>query len=128
MNLLFRAAAVLLLSALLSILLRKEIPELALLLSLTAICTVLVTALETAKQRRALVSTVQSILKNADMLTAPVLKCLGIAVTTRIASELCRDASQGAASAALEFMGTICALTVAMPLILSLLKSIGGLL
>ncbi len=128
MNLLFRTAAILLLSVLLSILLRKGVPELALLLSLAAICTVLVTALETAKQLRDLVYTTQSILRNADMLTAPVLKCLGIAVTTRIASELCRDASQGAASAALEFMGTVCALTVALPLILSLLKSIGGLL
>ena len=98
MNLLFRTAAILLLSVLLSILLRKGVPELALLLSLAAICTVLVTALETAKQLRDLVYTTQSILRNADMLTAPVLKCLGIAVTTRIASELCRDASQGAAT------------------------------
>ena len=128
MNLLFRAVAVLLLSSVFGILLRKNTPELALLLSIASVCFVFLSTLETIKQFRSFLDSVSTVLSNAEILIRPVLKCLAIAITTRVASELCRDASQGAASSALEFMGTVCALSVAMPLILSLVRTIGALL
>ena len=62
------------------------------------------------------------------MMIRPVLKCLAIAIITKITSELCRDASQNTASAAIELLGTVCALSVAMPLIVSMLKTVGGLI
>jgi stage III sporulation protein AD len=128
MDLLIRAAAVLLLSSLIGILLRKQVPELSLLLSLASVCFVFAATLTSAASFRDFLDTIRPLIRSEDMLTVPVLKCLSIAVTTQIASELCRDASQGAASAVLEFMGTVCALSVAMPLLLSLVKTLGGLL
>ena len=50
------------------------------------------------------------------------------AVITKITAELCQDASQNTASAAIELIGTVCALSVAMPLIVSMIKSVGGLI
>ncbi len=55
------------------------------------------------------------------------MKCLDIAAVSRLSAELCRAASQGAASAVVDLMGTVCALSVAMPLILSVVNTIGGL-
>ena len=128
MNLLYRATAVLLLSSLLGILLKKNAPELSLLLSLAAVLFVFLSAMSAAEQFREFVRTIQSYLSGMDMLMLPVFKCLGIAVISRVGAELCRDANQAAAASSLELMGTVCALGVAMPLILSLVKTLGGLL
>ena len=51
---------------------------------------------------------------------------LGIAIVTKLASELCRDSSQSAVASSVELAGSICALSVAMPLIISMLKTIGA--
>ena len=128
MDLLYRATAVLLLSSLLGILLKKNAPELSLLLSLAAVLFVFLSAMSAAEQFREFVRTIQSYLSGMDMLMLPVFKCLAIAVTSRVGAELCRDANQAAAASSLELMGTVCALGVAMPLILSLVKTLGGLL
>ena len=62
----------------------------------------------------------------ASAFTAPVLKCAAVAIVTKLSAELCRDASQGAAAGAVELAGTVCALSIAMPLVMSMLKMIGG--
>lgn len=127
MNVILKASALFLTGSLIGILLRKNNPEFALLLSLATITTVFIGCTSIAGELKAFVETVQKMSQDSA-LTYPVWKCLAIAVITRISSELCRDASQGAASSAMEFTGTICALCVAMPLILSVAKTIGGLL
>ena len=57
-------------------------------------------------------------------MTAPVLKCVGIGVVTRLSADICRDAGQSAASSAVELCGAACALVTAMPLIRTLLQMI----
>lgn len=128
MELILRSAAVLLLSALTALLLKKNAPELALMLSLAALCTVFLSLLNVIRQFRSLFDTVSVLLPDSEIMIRPVLKCLAIAVITKITAELCRDASQNTASAAIELMGTVCALSVAMPLIVSMIKSVGGLI
>ena len=71
---------------------------------------------------------VASILGSSDTLTVPVLKCLAIALVTKISVDLCRDASQTATASALEFAGTICAMSTVMPLLISVLKMLGGMM
>ena len=128
MELILRSAAVLLLSALTALLLKKNAPELALMLSLAALCTVFLSMLNVIRQFRSLFDTVSVLLPDSEIMIRPVLKCLAIAVITKITAELCQDASQNTASAAIELIGTVCALSVAMPLIVSMIKSVGGLI
>lgn len=128
MELLIRCSAVLILTALVGLLIRRTSPEITLLLSIASVTTVLLAAFSLVGEFRTFTDTVQNMMKGLEPMTAPILKCVGVAVTTRMASDLCRDASQSAASSALELLGTICALGVAMPLILSVVKTIGGLL
>ena len=55
----------------------------------------------------------------------PMLKCMGIGLISKFAADICRDASQNAAASSIELAGTLCAASVAMPMIISTLKMIG---
>ena len=128
MDLLIKSSAILLLGSLVSLLIRKSNPELALLLNLASVTLVFILAFSVAEEIKSTMESVNRMTDNAAVMTYPVLKCLAVAAITRLCSELCRDASQGAASSAIELMGTICALSVSLPLIMSVVKTIGGLL
>ena len=128
MEVLLRAAALLVLTSLVQLLLRKNTPELAMLLGLAAVTMVLLTAVRYATAFQSMASTVNAILGDHAELTAPLIKCVGVGLITRLGAGFCRDASQGAAASALELLGTVCALAIAMPLLMSVLKTIGGLL
>lgn len=48
---------------------------------------------------------------------SPVVKCTGIALLTRITSDMCRDGGQAAMASSVEFVGAVGALYAALPLI-----------
>ena len=51
-----------------------------------------------------------------------VLKIMGIAYISQFASELCRDAGEGAIASKIEVAGKIIIMTISMPIIYSLLE------
>ena len=128
METVLRASALAVTAALCGLLLRRKNPELTSLLSIAAVTTVLFASLQLAEGFRELIRTVRILLGGGESLLLPVLKCLGIAIVTRIAAELCRDASQTALASAVELTGSLCALGVTLPLILNILKLVGRLL
>ena len=128
MELLLRGAAVALTAALLTLVLNKNSPELASLLSLAAIAVLLIAALRYAEGFGELTRTVRGLMDGSESVLLPVLKCLGAAIVTRIAADLCRDASQTALASAVELTGSFCAFGISLPLILNVLKQMGGLL
>ncbi|MBQ5405115.1 MAG: stage III sporulation protein AD [Oscillospiraceae bacterium] len=128
MELVYRAAALALTAAVLTLVIRKKNPEMASLLSIAAITAVLLAALRYAEAFRELTATVRTLLDGSESYLLPVLKCLAAAIVTRIASDLCRDASQTALASAVELTGAVCAVGISLPMILAVLKRIGGLL
>lgn len=126
MELVFKAAAVALFTAAVGLLIRRYNPEISVLLSACAVAVIGIAAMSFAAELKALVKTVKTLVGTSDLLIAPILKCVAIAVVTKLTSELCRDSAQGASAAAVELAGTVCAMSVAMPLIISALKLIGG--
>ncbi len=128
MELIWKAAAAALLASAVGLLLRRHNPEAALLLgALTAIC-VLSAALGLLNGLRDLRSLISSLVgKNSETLILPVFKCMAVTLVTRFAVELCRDAAQNSVAAALEVSGSACCLALAMPLLISVLKTLGGL-
>ena len=123
MELVYRAAALALTAAVLPLVIRKKNPE-----SIAAITAVLLAALRYAEAFRELTATVRTLLDGSESYLLPVLKCLAAAIVTRIASDLCRDASQTALASAVELTGAVCAVGISLPMILAVLKRIGGLL
>ena len=123
-----RAAAVAVTGSILALLLRKYAAEQSLMLSAAAGMLIVwisaAVASETLNTLRRLAE------KNtvSSLYTTPVLKCVGIGLTTRLAAQICRDAQQGSLAAAVELCGTLCALYVSLPLIESMLGTVGKLL
>ena len=128
MDILYKSAAILLLTSLLTLLLRKTSPELALLLSLAAVLITLLAACSFAREFRDFLESVRMVFDGLELIVNPVLKCLAVSIVTRMVSDLCKDASQSAASSVLELIGTMCALGLSLPLLTSIIKTIGGLL
>ena len=126
MELLFKAAAAALTASAAALLIKRANPEISLLLGASTAALIAMAAMGFAKSLRELSDVVCNISGTAAAFTAPVLKCAAVAIVTKLSAELCRDASQGAAAGAVELAGTVCALSIAMPLVMSMLKMIGG--
>ncbi len=117
MEMVFEIVVGCLVTALLSLVLGKSAPEMALILVLG--CTV-VTLLYLAQTMGEVVAFFQTLAMYGGLsegLLQPLLKTMGIAVVVKVGSSLCRDASASALGAVVELSGTVCALGVALPLV-----------
>lgn len=128
MELIVKAAALALTAALIGIVLRRTNPELSLLLNICTVVLIMGAALGFAKSFTELAQTVQRIFGVSETLIKPVLKCVAVAIITKMTSDLCKDSSQAAAASAVELAGTVCALCIIMPLLMSMLTAIGGMI
>lgn len=128
MELIVRSAAVAICTAFAALLLRRGAPELGVPLAAAAVLVILLASAGFLQGLRDLTSSVQQSFGVADSYTLPLLKCLAIALVTKVTADLCRDASQGATASAVELAGTACALSVMLPLLSVLLRTIGELL
>lgn len=126
MELIMKAAAVALIAGMMGLLIKRSNPEISLLLSAAAVTMIGIAAMSFAGEIKGLVKTVKTLCGTSDVFFAPVLKCTAVAIITKLTAELCRDASQGACAAAVELAGTVCAMCLAMPLIMNMLKMMGG--
>lgn len=128
MELVLKAAALALAAALMGIVLRRTNPELTLLLSICTVALIMGAALGFAKSFTELAQAVQRIFGVSETLIKPVIKCVAVAIITKMTSDLCKDSSQAAAASAVELAGTVCALCIIMPLLMSMLTAIGGMI
>ena len=128
MELIVKAAALALTAALIGIVLRRTNPELSLLLSICTVVLIMGAALGFAKSFTELAQTVQRIFGVSETMIKPVIKCVAVAIITKMTSDLCKDSSQAAAASAVELAGTVCALCIIMPLLMSMLTAIGGMI
>ncbi len=121
MDLIVRVAAVGIVSAAIGLVVKKSNPESSLLLSICASAFIMLAALEVFG---ALLDFVTELMRDAGLssaLFAPVIKTVGIGITGRLASDLCREAGQAAAASAVETAAAIAALYAALPLLKSLM-------
>ena len=127
MELLWKTAGAALCACAAGLLLRQKSPELALPLSAAAVCLLLISGLGYLQGITELREAVRLVLGRDEGYTAPILKCVAIGLVTRITTSLCADASQRALSEAVELVGTACALSVSLPLLIAVLKLLGRL-
>ena len=126
MEIMLKCAAAALLATVICILIKRTNPEISMVLSAGAIVVIMTGAMTFARSLTDLAALVKNMTEESDVMIVPVLKCVGIGAVTNIRAELCRDASQSSAAAAVDMAGTLCAIGVSMPLIVSMLKLIGG--
>ena len=123
-----KIAAVAVAAALCAVVVRKSASELAAVLALAAGCIILSFSLGALESVRALMDTLADTAGLSPAVLAPVVKTVGIAILTRVAAELCRDAQESGIAAFVETAGAAAALFVALPLMETVLSMVTGLL
>lgn len=114
--------------ALMGLLLKRELPELSLALSLAVCGVTALLAMELFSGLAEIIAMAEEMAGLSPAVLGPVMKCVGVGVVTKLAADLCRDAGQGAVSGAVELCGAACAMTMALPLIKSFLQMINDML
>lgn len=124
----FRLSALALTAALLTLVVKKQSPELALVLTL---CACALGAGLLFSYVRPILTLAQSLADRAELdgkLTAPLWKCLGLGLLTEISASVCADAGQSALAKLVELGGGLLCLVVSLPLLQAVLALIEELL
>ena len=123
-----RLAAAAVAAALCAVVVKQRAREVGAVLALAAGALLLGAALGAIEEVRALADELGELIGLSPAVLAPVLKTVGIAILTRIAAELCRDAGEGGIAAAAETAGAAAAVLTTLPLLRAVLSTITGLL
>ena len=119
-----RLAAAAVAAALCAVVVKQHAREVWAVLALAAGALLLGAALGAIEEVRALADELGELIGLSPAVLAPVLKTVGIAILTRIAAELCRDAGEGGIAAAAETAGAAAAVLTALPLLRAVLSTI----
>ena len=123
-----KMAALAVVAALCALVVRQSAREVGLVLSLAAGAIILTQALGAVEAIRSLIEELGDRAGLSPAVLDPVLKTVGIAVLTRVAAEVCRDAKESGIAAFVETAGAVMALYVALPLMRAVLDTVGELL
>lgn len=128
MDTISQVSALGLVAALCAVVVRKQAPDIGLVLAMCGVAIILAFAMGLFEPVRTLMDELgERAGLSAEVLT-PVVKTVGIAVLTRVAAELCRDAQEGGLASAMEVAGGACALLTCLPLLKAVLQLVLDLL
>ena len=117
MDLMVKVAAGAITAAVLGVVLRKNTPELALLLALAAGLWMVALVADGLGAVVALMEELTSLASLSEELLEPVVKTVALSILTRLTAEVCKSAGEGGVAAVVETAGTVLALVVALPLV-----------
>ena len=117
MDLMVKVAAGAITAAVLGVVLRKNTPELALLLALAALLWMVALVADGLGAVVALMEELTSLAGLSEELLEPVVKTVALSILTRLTAEVCKSAGEGGVAAFVETAGTVLALVVALPLV-----------
>lgn len=123
-----KVAAAGMIAAICAMVVRKQAPELSILL---AICTAVMILLYCSGALSAVTGFMNELVEVGGLtpgVITPVIKVTGIAVITRLSADFCRDAKEGALAAAVEAAGSVLALLTVVPLMSAVLELLADLL
>ncbi|MDR0857715.1 MAG: stage III sporulation AC/AD family protein [Oscillospiraceae bacterium] len=127
MDILVKAAAVAIVSAILALIVKKSNAELSLILGISAGIAIMAGA---SGLISGILNFIYELADDAGIsraLFSPVLKTLGLSIIGKLTSDICKDAGQSAASSAVEFCTVAAALVISMPLMRAVLEMLRNL-
>ena len=127
MELIIKAVVIGVAGAVLTLIIKKTNPELSTLLTLTVCIVIVGMSMKIFSSITEVLDLVQLESGFSSAYTAPILKCVGIGITARMGSDICKDSGQEAVASGVEICGAVCALYVSLPLIKTMLRMIGEL-
>lgn len=123
-----RLSALVVTAAILSLIVKKNSPELALGLTLCACALCGGMLLSAAKPLLRLLKTLAERAELDGALTAPLWKCLGLGCLTELSEAVCQDAGQTALAKLVRLGGGLLCLAVSLPLVEAVVALIEALL
>ena len=123
-----KIAAVAVTAALSAVVVKKNVPEIGLALGLLAGALILFFSLSALEGVKSLIESLADTAGLSPAVLTPVVKTVGIAIVTKLAAEVCRDAREGGIAAFVEIAGAAGALFVCLPLIEAVLAVVGDIL
>ena len=115
-------------AAVLSAVLKRNTPELAMLLALCAGLWMLALAAEGLGAAVALMRELAGQAGLSEALLEPVVKTVALSILTRLTAEICRSAGEGGVAAFVETAGSALSLMAALPLVRAVAQMMGELL
>ncbi len=128
MELALKITAAAVAGALCAVSIRKQSPEIALVLGLAAGALVLSWAVGLLQDAAAFLTELAELAGISTGLLIPLIKTAGIALVTHLGGSLCKDAGESGIAAALEFAGAAAAICSALPLMRAVLESLKALM
>ena len=123
-----RVATVSVAAALCAAALRRQVPEICLVLALAAGMVVMGCTMGALGGVYAMAERLAETAGLSPEVFTPVMKIVGIGAVSHISAELCRDAKEGGIAAFVEIAGAGLSLFAALPLLEAVLRSISALL
>lgn len=124
----FKLSALAVTAALCALVLRRRVPELAVVLALAAGAILLGQAMEALAGIRGLTDSLARTAGLSPEVWKTVWKTVGIGVVTKLAASVCKDAGEGGIASFLETAGAALALLAALPLAETVFRTLEELL
>lgn len=128
MEIMIKLAGVAVTAVVFSGVLRKNTPELALLLTVAAGVWMLTLVADGLGAAVELMEELAGQAGVSEVLLEPVVKTVALSILTKLTSEICRAAGESGVAAFVETAGTVLALAVALPLVRAVAQLMGELL
>lgn len=128
MDTMVKLAAVGVTAVVLAAVLRKNTPELALLLALAAGLWILAAVADGLGAVVALMDELAGQAGLSEVLLEPVVKTVALSILTKLTAEICRSAGETGVAAFVETAGAVLALVVTLPMVRAVAQLMGELL
>ena len=128
MNDIGKIAALAVVAALCAVVVKKQSPEIAVVLALTAGAMVLFSCIQSLSKVLDFLYELAEFGGISQTVIMPVVKVSGIAIVTKVTAEICKDAKESGLAGFVETAGTVCALFAVLPLMTAVLSTLSGFL
>ena len=115
-------------AALCAVVVRQKAPEIAVVLGAAACVLLLWNTLPLLETIRDVLEELAEVAEISPTVLRPMLQTVGLALVTKLAAALCRDAGEGGIASFVEVAGGAAAVLVALPLLKMVLQLVMGLL
>ncbi len=123
-----RICALAVVGALCAVLVKDSNKEVGMVLGIATCVILLLTCLPVVEEIKNMLDEITRMSEISPVIIEPVFKTLGIAIITKLASEICRDAKENGIATFVELSGALAVVLMSLPLLNMVLEMIGGLL
>lgn len=121
MDVVIKLAAVALVAALCTLLIKSKNSEQAFLLGTASAVIICLAAMKFLGDIVDFVKELIALSNVSSAVFMPVIKCIGIAIVSKLVCELCKDAGQAGIASAVEYTGAVAAVYISLPLLETIL-------